>query len=95
MPDSLIQQPLAIVGMACRLPNVDSLEGYWQILLEGRSAIGPLTKKVLDRDLHYDPQPGVRGKTYSIIGGLVPDHLPDLTLLGLDAKSANDWDDCH
>jgi acyl transferase domain-containing protein/acyl carrier protein/NAD(P)-dependent dehydrogenase (short-subunit alcohol dehydrogenase family) len=95
LPDSLIQQPLAIVGMACRLPNVDSLEGYWQILLEGRSAIGPLTKKVLDRDLHYDPQPGVRGKTYSIIGGLVPDHYPDLTLLGLDAKSANDWDECH
>ncbi len=95
MRESLIQQPLAIVGMACRLPQVDTLEAYWQLLIEGRSAIGPLGPRVLDRKLHYDPRKGIQGKTYSSIGGMIADRPVDLSLLGLDEHEASAWDECH
>jgi acyl transferase domain-containing protein/acyl carrier protein/NAD(P)-dependent dehydrogenase (short-subunit alcohol dehydrogenase family) len=95
MHESLIQQPLAIVGMACRLPQVDSLDAYWRLLVEGRSAIGPLGPRVLDRKLHYDPRKGIQGKTYSSIGGMIAGRPVDLSLLGLDAGEASAWDECH
>ena len=34
--------PLAIVGMACRLPGADNLDEYWKLIVEGRSAIAEL-----------------------------------------------------
>jgi acyl transferase domain-containing protein/NAD(P)-dependent dehydrogenase (short-subunit alcohol dehydrogenase family) len=95
MRESLIQQPLAIVGMACRLPQVDSLDAYWQLLIEGRSAIGPLGRRVLDRKLHFDSRKGIQGKTYSSIGGMIADRPVDLSLLGLNEHEASAWDECH
>jgi acyl transferase domain-containing protein/acyl carrier protein len=32
-------EPIAIVGMACRLPGADSLDGFWQLLLNRRDSI--------------------------------------------------------
>ncbi|MEZ0367690.1 MAG: AMP-binding protein, partial [Candidatus Sericytochromatia bacterium] len=34
-------EPIAVVGMACRLPGAPDLQAYWQLLLEGRDAVGP------------------------------------------------------
>ena len=34
------EQDIAIVGMACKLPGAQGLEEYWQMLVEGRTAIG-------------------------------------------------------
>jgi acyl transferase domain-containing protein len=31
--------PIAIVGMACRLPGADNLEQFWQLLISGGSPI--------------------------------------------------------
>ncbi|MCZ8519623.1 MULTISPECIES: SDR family NAD(P)-dependent oxidoreductase [Paenibacillus] len=30
---------IAVVGLSCRFPGADSLDGYWELLSEGRSAI--------------------------------------------------------
>jgi acyl transferase domain-containing protein/acyl-coenzyme A synthetase/AMP-(fatty) acid ligase/acyl carrier protein len=32
--------PIAIVGMACRLPGADDTQAFWQLLSEGRQALG-------------------------------------------------------
>ena len=63
--------PLAIVGMACRLPGADDLEQYWRLIVEGRSAIAELPPDRLDQELYYDPRKGVRGKSYSTLGAIV------------------------
>ncbi|HEY0195769.1 MAG TPA: beta-ketoacyl synthase N-terminal-like domain-containing protein [Kofleriaceae bacterium] len=34
--------PLAVVGMACRLPGAPDLAAYWRLLSEGRTAIRPV-----------------------------------------------------
>ena len=32
-------EPIAIVGMACRFPGAGDLESFWQFLLEGKNAV--------------------------------------------------------
>jgi acyl transferase domain-containing protein/NADP-dependent 3-hydroxy acid dehydrogenase YdfG len=70
-PRTAGHEPLAIIGMAVRLPGADDLDAYWRLVVEGRSAIGELPAERLDRELFFDPAQGVRGKTYSSIGGIV------------------------
>ncbi|MBW3543195.1 MAG: polyketide synthase, partial [Planctomycetes bacterium] len=65
--------PLAIVGMACRLPGADDLDAYWRLLSEGASALGPLPPERFDAELYYHPEKGRRTKSYTRLGGYVPD----------------------
>lgn len=89
------QSPVAIVGMACRLPGAEGLEQLWDLLLSGRQAIRRLPDHRLDRRLYFDSRKGQRGKTYSDLGGLVDERSVDLDLCGLDAREAARWDPCH
>ncbi|OYP20574.1 hypothetical protein CFC35_36340 [Streptomyces sp. FBKL.4005] len=36
-------EPVAVVGMACRFPGADDLDGFWRMLRRGGDAIGPGT----------------------------------------------------
>ncbi len=63
--------PVAIVGMACRLPGADNLDQFWQLLSTGGSAVGELPQERLDQELYYDPRKGQRGKSYSKLGAIV------------------------
>ncbi|MFB9909385.1 type I polyketide synthase [Allokutzneria oryzae] len=66
--------PIAIVSMSCRLPGgVRSPEQLWEMLTQGRDAMGLLpTDRGWDADL-YDPNPDSHGKTYSRLGGFLYD----------------------
>ena len=58
-------QPIAVIGMGCRLPGADNLQQYWQLIQEGRSTVRPLPAERFDRQLYFHPDKGVRGKSYS------------------------------
>lgn len=64
------QIPLAIVGMSCRLPGADSPQQYWDLIREGRCAIGELPDDRFQRSLYYDSHKGVRGKSYTSLGAV-------------------------
>ncbi len=51
----LLNRPLAIVGMACRLPRADNIEAFWELLRRGGSAIERMPDEKLNRELYYDP----------------------------------------
>ncbi len=84
--------PLAVIGMACRLPGADQLDDYWRLILAGRCALGPLPAERFDPQLYFDPRKGVLGKSYSLLGGVVAERsfnravypLPDDVLAGSD-----------
>jgi len=37
-----LQEPIAIVGMACRVPGASDVEAFWQLLTEGREGVRDL-----------------------------------------------------
>ncbi len=54
-----VPEPIAIVGIGCRLPGgANSAEAFWQLLREGRDAISevPTERWDLARHFHDDPQ---------------------------------------
>jgi myxalamid-type polyketide synthase MxaB len=62
---TVAQEPIAIVGMACRFPGSDTPEALWRLLEQGGSAVTEVPPDRWNVDETYDPTPGAAGKTYT------------------------------
>ncbi|MDX1969588.1 MAG: beta-ketoacyl synthase N-terminal-like domain-containing protein, partial [Planctomycetaceae bacterium] len=89
------ETPIAVVGLGCRFPGADSLDDYWSLIHEGRSGIVPLPADKLDCDLYYDPEPGKLGRSYTKIGGVVPDRPLNPAICQLPQEMQNNADPAH
>ncbi|MEL6354895.1 MAG: type I polyketide synthase [Cyanobacteria bacterium J06627_28] len=73
--DSLEQkqdEPIAIVGMACRFPGeADTPKAYWELLKEGVDAVGEIPPQRWPVDAHYDENPETAGKMYTRSGSFI------------------------
>ncbi|TDB99568.1 SDR family NAD(P)-dependent oxidoreductase, partial [Nonomuraea longispora] len=67
--------PIVIVGMACRMPGgVRNADDLWRLVFEGRDAISPLPdNRGWDVDGIYDPDPDAPLASYTNEGGFVYD----------------------
>ncbi|WP_443066181.1 SDR family NAD(P)-dependent oxidoreductase [Streptomyces sp. NBC_00523] len=66
-------EPLAIVGMACRFPGgVTSPEGLWDLVERGGDAVGEFpSDRGWDVEGLFDPDPSVAGKSMTRRGGFL------------------------
>jgi acyl transferase domain-containing protein/D-arabinose 1-dehydrogenase-like Zn-dependent alcohol dehydrogenase/acyl carrier protein len=66
-------EPIAIVGMSCRLPgDVSSPEGLWELVANGRDAIGAFpADRGWDVDVLHDAEVDARGNAVSQQGGFL------------------------
>ncbi|MFE5588041.1 type I polyketide synthase, partial [Kitasatospora sp. NPDC056531] len=67
------REPIAIVGMSCRFPGgAQDPEGLWDLLVSGRDAFSDFpAARGWDMDALYDPDPGVKGKSYVAQGAFL------------------------
>ena len=59
------QEPLAIIGMACRFPgDANNPEAFWRLLRKGTDAITEIPPERWDVDAYFDPDRNKPGKMY-------------------------------
>ncbi|MCC7419211.1 MAG: hypothetical protein IT428_02905 [Planctomycetaceae bacterium] len=95
LPAGFHDTPLAIVGMACRFPGGETLDDFWSLLREGRSAFTPLGPERFDPSLHFSETRGEFSKTYCRILGQVEQRPVDPRILDIPASVAERYDITH
>ncbi|MCA9039876.1 MAG: acyltransferase domain-containing protein, partial [Planctomycetaceae bacterium] len=89
------EKPLAIVGLACRLPGAENIDEYWDMLINGKSQLGELPIERFDPELNYSPRKDDPTRSYTKLGGIVPDHPTDLKKCPLPADSLGRFHKLH
>ncbi|MGB3443397.1 MAG: beta-ketoacyl synthase N-terminal-like domain-containing protein [Actinophytocola sp.] len=90
-------EPIAVVGMACRMPGGgDTPDRFWQALRDGVDA---MTEAPADRwhaEDYFDPDPTASGKAYTQQGGFLPDIAGwDAAFFGISPQEALRIDPQH
>ena len=62
---SAVQEPIAIVGMACRFPDAENLQQYWDLIRRGGNATRPIPEDRFPVDFLFDSDYDAPGKMVS------------------------------
>ncbi|WP_425437478.1 acyltransferase domain-containing protein, partial [Mycobacterium szulgai] len=89
--------PVAVIGMACRLPGgIDSPDQFWEALLRGDDLVTEVPPERWDIDEYYDPKPGAQGRSVCKWGSFL-DNVGDFDadFFGISENEATAMDPQH
>jgi acyl transferase domain-containing protein len=82
-------EPIAVVGMGCRVPGAEDVEAFWDLLAGGVDAVTEVPPERWDVDAYYDDNAGVPGKMNTRCGGFLKGiELFDPAFFGLSPRAA-------
>jgi phthiocerol/phenolphthiocerol synthesis type-I polyketide synthase D len=87
-------EPVAVIGMACRLPgNIVGPESFWEFLIGGGDAIREVPPDRWDLDAFYDPDRAAPGRMTTRWGGFLSDVAGfDADFFGIAPREAEAMD---
>jgi len=88
-------EPIAVVGMGCRLPGgVEGPDTYWDLLRDGVDAVRETPADRWDVDGFYSPDPGAAGKMCTRLGGFLRERIDqfDPQFFGISPREAESMD---
>ena len=88
-------EPIAVVGLGCRLPGgANDPDAFWRLLREGKDAVGEIRAERWDVDTWYDPNPEIPGKMYGRNAALLdcPVDQFDAEFFGITPREAVSMD---
>ncbi len=97
-PDAGAAEPIAIVGMSCRLPGGASTpQKFWELLRDGVDATGDIPADRWDVEQYYDPDPDAPGRSYVRRGGFLREPVDrfDPGFFGISPREADAMDPTH
>lgn len=88
--ESARKEPIAVVGMACRLPGgADTPEQFWDLLRKGRDAVTEIPAARWDIETYFDQDPDAPGKMYCRYGSFIGDvETFDALFFGISPREA-------
>jgi acyl transferase domain-containing protein/NAD(P)-dependent dehydrogenase (short-subunit alcohol dehydrogenase family)/acyl carrier protein len=88
-----LEQPIAIVGMGCRVPGADSPAALWELLAQGREVVSEVPSERWNIEDHYAPTPATPYKTYARSAGYLADaERFDAKFFGISPREAQQMD---
>ena len=92
--ESRDRQPIAIIGMACRLPGgIQSPDALWQALVAGQDLTAEVPTSRWDAEALFSEDASKDGTSYCKRGGFIDDVAQfDADFFGISAREANGLD---
>ncbi len=89
-----IEEPIAIIGMGCRLPGeAGDPDAFWELLKNGVDAVEEVPAARWSLDDYYHPDPGAEGKMYSRWGAFLREvDTFDARFFGLSPREVTNMD---
>jgi acyl transferase domain-containing protein len=87
--ESARREPLAVIGIGCRVPGANGPDELFEMLRAGTDAIREVPADRWDIDAYYDPNPDAPGRMSTRFGGFIQGvDLFEPTLFGISRREA-------
>ena len=65
------KEPIAVIGIGCRVPGADNPDAFWRLMRDGVDAISTVPPDRFDIDALFDPDPETSGRIATRFGGFL------------------------